>query len=246
MINDLVKENERVDDLQNGYYIIQDPRKFCFGMDAVLLSGFARVKKGEKVLDMGTGTGIIPVLLASKTVGEHFTGLEIQEECAEMAARSVKYNNLEDRVSIRQGDIKEAVSIFGAASFHVVTCNPPYMTENHGIENFEEPKAIARHEIKCTLDDVIREAAKVLKPGGRFYMVHRPRRLVEIMNLMSVYKIEPKRLRMVHPFKDKDANMLLIEGHRGRKSMMKVEAPLIVYKEQGVYTDEILEIYGKR
>ncbi len=125
MINDLVKENERVDDLQNGYYIIQDPRKFCFGMDAVLLSGFARVKKGEKVLDMGTGTGIIPVLLASKTVGEHFTGLEIQEECAEMAARSVKYNNLEDRVSIRQGDIKEAVSIFGAASFHVVTCNPP-------------------------------------------------------------------------------------------------------------------------
>ena len=114
MINDLVKENERVDDLQNGYYIIQDPRKFCFGMDAVLLSGFARVKKGEKVLDMGTGTGIIPVLLASKTVGEHFTGLEIQEECAEMAARSVKYNNLEDRVSIRQGDIKEAVSIFGA------------------------------------------------------------------------------------------------------------------------------------
>lgn len=122
MINDLVKENERIDDLQNGYYIIQDPRKFCFGMDAVLLSGFARVKKGEKVLDMGTGTGIIPVLLASKTVGEHFTGLEIQEECAEMAARSVKYNNLEDRVSIRQGDIKEAVSIFGAASFHVVTC----------------------------------------------------------------------------------------------------------------------------
>ena len=120
------------------------------------------------------------------------------------------------------------------------------MTENHGIENFEEPKAIARHEIKCTLEDVIREASKVLKPGGRFYMVHRPRRLVEIMNLMSVYKIEPKRLRMVHPFKDKDANMLLIEGHRGRKSMMKVEAPLIVYKEQGVYTDEILEIYGKR
>ena len=117
MINDLVKENERVDDLQNGYYIIQDPRKFCFGMDAVLLSGFARVKKGEKVLDMGTGTGIIPVLLASKTVGEYFTGLEIQEECAEMAARSVKYNNLEDRVSIRQGDIKEAVSISGQLLF---------------------------------------------------------------------------------------------------------------------------------
>ena len=117
MINDLVKENERVDDLQNGYYIIQDPQKFCFGMDAVLLSGFARVKKGEKVLDMGTGTGIIPVLLASKTPGEHFTGLEIQEECAEMAARSVKYNNMEDRVSIRQGDIKEAGRHFRGSFF---------------------------------------------------------------------------------------------------------------------------------
>ena len=159
MINDLVKENERVDDLQNGYYIIQDPQKFCFGMDAVLLSGFARVKKGEKVLDMGTGTGIIPVLLASKTPGEHFTGLEIQEECAKMAGRSVKYNNLEDRVSIRQGDIKEAVSIFGAASFHVVTCNPPYMIGQHGLTNPHMPKAIARHEILCTLEDVVSQAA---------------------------------------------------------------------------------------
>ena len=168
MINDLVKENERVDDLQNGYYIIQDPQKFCFGMDAVLLSGFARVKKGEKVLDMGTGTGIIPVLLASKTPGEHFTGLEIQEECAEMAARSVKYNNMEDRVSIRQGDIKEAAGIFGAASFHVVTCNPPYMIGQHGLTNPHMPKAIARHEILCTLEDVVSQAAKLLGDRGRF------------------------------------------------------------------------------
>ena len=143
MINDLVKENERLDDLQNGYYIIQDPQKFCVGMDAVLLSGFSRVKKGERVLDMGTGTGIIPVLLASKTDGEHFTGLEIQKECAEMASRSVKYNNLEDRVSIRQGDIKEAVGIFGAASFHVVTCNPPYMIGQHGLTNPHMPKAVS-------------------------------------------------------------------------------------------------------
>ena len=187
MINDLVKENERVDDLQNGYYIIQDPRKFCFGMDAVLLSGFARVKKGEKVLDMGTGTGIIPVLLASKTVGEYFTGLEIQEECAEMAARSVKYNNLEDRVSIRQGDIKEAVSIFGAASFHVVTCNPPYMIGQHGLTNPHMPKAIARHEILCTLEDVVSQASKLLGDRGRFYMVHRPFRLTEIMQVLTKY-----------------------------------------------------------
>ena len=187
MINDLVKENERVDDLQNGYYIIQDPQKFCFGMDAVLLSGFARVKKGEKVLDMGTGTGIIPVLLASKTPGEHFTGLEIQEECAEMAARSVKYNNMEDRVSIRQGDIKEAAGIFGAASFHVVTCNPPYMIGQHGLTNPHMPKAIARHEILCTLEDVVSQAAKLLGDRGRFYMVHRPFRLTEIMNVQDFF-----------------------------------------------------------
>ena len=244
MINDLVKENERVDDLQNGYYIIQDPRKFCFGMDAVLLSGFARVKKGEKVLDMGTGTGIIPVLLASKTVGEHFTGLEIQEECAEMAARSVKYNNLEDRVSIRQGDIKEAVSIFGAASFHVVTCNPPYMIGQHGIQNDANAKTIARHEVLCDLDDILRESAKILKQGGRFYMVHRPFRLAEIFSKMVAYHIEPKRMRLVYPFVDKEPNMVLIEGLRGGKSRLTVEKPLIVYKEPGVYMPEIYDIYG--
>ena len=244
MINDLVKENERVDDLQNGYYIIQDPRKFCFGMDAVLLSGFARVKKGEKVLDMGTGTGIIPVLLASKTVGEYFTGLEIQEECAEMAARSVKYNNLEDRVSIRQGDIKEAVSIFGAASFHVVTCNPPYMIGQHGIQNDTSAKTIARHEVLCDLDDILRESAKILKQGGRFYMVHRPFRLAEIFSKMVAYHIEPKRMRLVYPFVDKEPNMVLIEGLRGGKSRLTVEKPLIVYKEPGVYMPEIYDIYG--
>ena len=244
MINDLVKENERVDDLQNGYYIIQDPRKFCFGMDAVLLSGFARVKKGEKVLDMGTGTGIIPVLLASKTVGEHFTGLEIQEECAEMAARSVKYNNLEDRVSIRQGDIKEAVSIFGAASFHVVTCNPPYMIGQHGLTNPHMPKAIARHEILCTLEDVVSQASKLLGDRGRFYMVHRPFRLAEIFSKMVAYHIEPKRMRLVYPFVDKEPNMVLIEGLRGGKSRLTVEKPLIVYKEPGVYMPEIYDIYG--
>ena len=243
MINDLVKENERVDDLQNGYYIIQDPRKFCFGMDAVLLSGFARVKKGEKVLDMGTGTGIIPVLLASKTVGEHFTGLEIQEECAEMAARSVKYNNLEDRVSIRQGDIKEAVSIFGAASFHVVTCNPPYMIGQHGLTNPHSAKAIARHELLCTLEDVVREASRCLKMRGRFYMVHRPQRLVEIFEVMTRHHLEPKRIRMVYPHENKDANMVLIEAVKGGKALLKVEPPLVVYKEDGTYTQELLKMY---
>ena len=243
MNNNLVKDNERVDDLQNGYYIIQDPEKFCFGMDAVLLSGFARVKPGEKVLDMGTGTGIIPILLAAKTQGEHFTGLEIQEECAGMAKRSVKYNRLEDKVVITQGDIKEAAEIFGAASFHVVTCNPPYMIGQHGLTNPHMPKAIARHEILCTLEDVISQAAKVLGDRGRFYMVHRPFRLAEIMNVMTKYRLEPKRMQLVYPYIDREPNMVLIEALKGGNPRITIERPLIVYEKPGVYTKSILEMY---
>lgn len=164
----ILKEEERLDDLQrNGYKIIQNPNKFCFGMDAVLLSGFAQVKRGEKALDLGTGTGIIPILLEAKTQGEHFTGLEIQEESAEMAARSVAYNNLSEKIQIVNGDIKEAVKLFGAASFDVVTTNPPYMNDKHGLKNPELPMAIARHEVLCSLEDVIREASGVLKENGR-------------------------------------------------------------------------------
>jgi tRNA1(Val) A37 N6-methylase TrmN6 len=243
MTDNLVKDNERVDDLQNGCYIIQDPEKFCFGMDAVLLSGFARVKKGEQVLDMGTGTGIIPVLLRSKTKGEHFTGLEIQKECAEMAGRSVKYNGLENDISIVQGDIKEAAGIFGAASFHVVTFNPPYMIGKHGLTNPHMPKAIARHEILCTLEDVVSQASKVLKDRGRFYMVHRPFRLTEIMNVLTKYKLEPKRMQLVYPFIDKEPNMVLIEALKGGNPHITVDPPLIVYEKPGVYTKSILEIY---
>lgn len=168
-----LKDEERLDDLQrNGYQIIQKKDGFCFGMDAVLLSGFAAVKPGEKAIDLGTGTGIIPILLEAKYEGEHYTGLEIQDEVAEMAARSVALNHLEEKVSIVKGDIKEASRLFGAASFDVVTSNPPYMNDAHGLKNPDLPKAIARHEVLCTLDDVAREAAKLLRPGGRFYMVH--------------------------------------------------------------------------
>ncbi|WP_026892559.1 tRNA1(Val) (adenine(37)-N6)-methyltransferase [Lacrimispora aerotolerans] len=244
MIIDL-KDNERIDDLQrNGYQIIQKQNGFCFGMDAVLLSGFANVKPGERAVDLGTGTGIIPILLEAKYDGLHYTGLEIQEEVADMARRSVALNHLEDKLSIVTGDIKEASRLFGAASFDVVTSNPPYMNDAHGLKNPDLPKAIARHEVLCTLDDVTREASRLLKPGGRFYMVHRPHRLIEIITSLKNYGMEPKRMKMVHPFVDREANMVLIEAVRGGKSMIKVEAPVIVYKEQGVYTDEIYTIYG--
>ena len=233
MITDLM-ENERLDDLQrNGLKIIQKTDGFCFGMDAVLLSGFASVKPGERALDLGTGTGII-----------HFTGLEIQTEIMKMAQRSVALNGLEKKIDIIQGDIKEASRIFGAASFDVVTSNPPYMNDAHGLKNPGDVKAISRHEVLCTLEDVVREGTKALKPGGRFYMVHRPHRLAEIITVMRQYKLEPKRMKFVHPFADKDANMVLIEAVRGGGAWLKLEPPVIVYKEPGVYTDEIYEIYG--
>lgn len=240
-----LKENERIDDLQrNGYRIIQNKDKFCFGMDAVLLSGFVQVKPGDQVIDLGTGTGIIPILLEAKYEGKHYIGLEIQEEMANMADRSVRLNGLEDRIEIVKGDIRRARELFGLSVFDVVTCNPPYMNDAHGLKNPELPKAIARHEVLCTLEDVVREGAGILKPGGHFFMVHRPHRLIEIISTLVRYKLEPKRIKMVHPFVDKDANMVLIEAVRGGKSMVKVEPPLVVYRDVGVYTDEIYQVYG--
>lgn len=237
--------NERIDDLQrNNYKIIQDPERFCFGMDAVLLSGFAKAKERDRVIDLGTGTGIIPILMEAKTKASDFTGLEIQPESADMAQRSVELNHLESKIRIVTGDIKEASSLFGAATFDVVTSNPPYMTEHHGITNEKSPKAIARHELLCTLEDVISQAARLLRPGGSFYMVHRPFRLVDIMVLMREYHLEPKRMKLVYPYIDKEPNMVLIEGLRGGRPRLTVEKPLIVYKEPGVYTDEIYDIYG--
>jgi len=242
----LLKANERLDDLQNGYKIIQNPGRFCFGMDAVLLSGFANIRKGEKVLDLGTGTGIIPILLENKTEGSHFTGLEVQPDSADMAIRSVTYNHLEEKISIVTGDIKDASNIFGASSFDVITTNPPYMIGEHGLKNEADAKTIARHEVLCTLDDILKESSRILKQNGRFYMVHRPFRLAEIFSKMVQYKIEPKRMQLVYPYVDKEPNMVLIEGYKGGKSRLTVEKPLIVYKEPGVYTEDILEIYGMK
>lgn len=239
-----INDHERIDDLhRDGYRIIQDPNRFCFGVDAVLLSSFARVKKGECVLDLGTGTGIIPILLAAKTKGEHFTGLEIQEESVEMAQRSVALNELEGRVSIKHGDIKELGSLFGGQKFDVVTSNPPYMNEGGGLLNPHSAKAIARHEILCSLEDVVAGADQALEKGGRFYMIHRPHRLADIMVLMRQYKLEPKRLRFIHPFQDKAPTMVLVEGVKGGNPMVKAEAPLIIYSEPGKYTQEAYDIY---
>lgn len=236
-----LKEGERLDDLQiKGYEIIQNPGRFCFGMDAVLLSSFAKVKKGEKALDLGTGTGILPILLEAKNDGDSYTGLELQEESADMAKRSVRYNGLEHKIQIRTGDIKEAAKIFGAASFEVITVNPPYMIGEHGIKNENEALYIARHEVTCTLEDVLRESEKLLKWKGRFYMVHRPFRLPEIFMRMCAHRIEPKRMRLVYPYADKEPNMVLIEGLRGGKPRLAVERPLIVYNKDGSYTEEVV------
>lgn len=241
----LVKPGERIDDLQrNSYRIIQDPEKFCFGMDAVLLAGFADKAVGERLLDIGTGTGILPLLMEARTKIPHLFGLEIQAESADMARRSVKLNGLEEKIEIVTGDIKEADRLFEVASFDVITCNPPYMIGEHGLQSAKRAKTIARHEVCCTFQDIAEMSAKLLKPGGHLYLVHRPFRLAEILVTLCACRLEPKRIQLVYPFVNKEPNMVLIETVRGAKSRMSVEKPLIVYQSPGVYTPEIYEIYG--
>lgn len=236
---------ERIDDLERcGYKIIQDPAQFCFGIDAVLLSGFAKIRQGENALDMCCGNGIIPILLAAKTQARHIVGIELQRPAAQLAQRSVEANGLSDRINIICGDIKEADEYFARSSFDVVTCNPPYMIDSHGLKNPDSPKAIARHEIACDFNDVVSCAASMLKPGGRFFLVHRPFRLVELFGTLTRYRLEPKRMMMVHPFVDHEPNMVLIEAVAGAKRRLTVEKPLVVYESPGVYTTEIYDIYG--
>ena len=240
-----LKAGERIDDLQrNGYGIIQNPEKFCFGMDAVLLSGFCHIGPDEQVLDIGTGTGIIPILLQAKGKGEHFTGIEIQEESADMARRSVAMNGLSQQIDIICEDINHAGKLFSQDSFHVVVSNPPYMIGSHGLKCEQAPRTIARHEELCTLEDVIREGSRVLRDKGRFFMVHRPFRLVEIFETFRKYHLEPKRMQLVYPYADKEPNMVMIEALKGGRSRLRVEKPLIVYEEKGKYTREITDLYG--
>ncbi len=243
--NDFLFEGERLDDLQiAGYRIIQNPKLFCFGMDAVLLSDFAKVKTNGKAIDLCSGNGIIPILLAAKTKAAHIDALEIQQESADLAKRSVALNGLEDRIHVVQGDLKQAGELFTRESYDTVTVNPPYMTKDHGLTNNLDAKTIARHEVLCSLEDIISESSRLLKMSGHFYMVHRPFRLAEMIALMTKYKLEPKRMRLVHPYADREPNMVLIEGIKGAKPRITVEAPLVVYREKNRYTSEIYKIYG--
>lgn len=266
---------------QCGLRIIQDPARFCFGMDAVLLSAYVQMKKAGKGLDLGTGNGIIPILLSDRTDCAHLTGLEIQPASANLARRSVALNGLQNRISIVEGDIKEADRIFAAASFDFITCNPPYRTVGSGkvsgtpsgnkssgkntcrpggdSRDHEtmtgspadpgdplkdlDPRAIARHELLCTFEDVARAAAKLLRPGGHFYLVHRPLRLPELITTLCGRGLEPKRMRLVYPHADQAPNMVLLDCVRGGAPELRVEPPLIVYQKDGSYTPELLQIY---
>ena len=241
-----IKENERVEDLnRKGYRLIQNPEEFCFGIDAVLLSAFANGKKNESVLDLCTGSGVIPILMEAKTKASLFYGVEIQPDAAERAARSVRLNGLEDKISIYQGDIKNLSEFFRPDSISVITCNPPYMDSSCGLKNQSYKMAAAKHEILCTLEDVIACAKTYLKPCGRFYMIHRPGRITDILCLMRQYGIEPKVLRFVQPYADKAPTMLLVEGKKGGHTGIKVLEPLVVYNRDKTYTEEILRLYSE-
>jgi tRNA1Val (adenine37-N6)-methyltransferase len=240
-------ENERIDDLEyKGLKIIQNKNGFCFGIDSVLLSDFAKnIKKNAKVIDIGTGTGIISILLSKKANLSKIYGIEIQDEVADMAKRSVYLNNLNDKIEIINTNIKDIFNILNPNEFDVIVTNPPYMKMNTGAINEEKKKLISRHEVECTLEDIIRISYKLLKSNGEFYMVHRAERIVDILFYLRQYKIEPKILRFIQPNLNKEPNLVLIKAVKNAGYQLNVKKPLIVYNEDGKYTDEILEIYNK-
>lgn len=241
-----VMEDETLDDLQlNGIFVIQKKAAFRFGVDAVLLANFARIKNGARVIDLCSGTGIVPFIIAGKTKAAHITGLEIQDEMVDMANRTTEYNNLADRIDFVNGDLKNTELLKTFEKADVVTVNPPYKLQNSGIKNIDDKNAIARHEICCNLEDVIKAAKTVMKDNGRLYMVHRPERLADIMCQMRKYKIEPKLIKMVQPSSKKAPNMVLVEGQNNGGAFLKWEPPLFIYAESGKYSDELNEIYGR-
>ena len=242
-----LKDNERIDDLEfKNLKIIQNKDGFCFGIDSILLTDFAKnIKQNSKIIDLGTGTGIIPILLYGKTKNTKFVGVEIQPEVAEMADRSVKLNLLEDNIEILNTSILELSKKYNRGSFDVVTTNPPYKKINTGVINENNKKLISRHEITASLEDFIRTASFLLKDLGEFYMVHRPDRLVDIFYEMRKNKIEPKKIKFIYPNKNKKTNLVLIKGIKNGKQFLEFENNLYVYNEDGNYTDEILKIYNK-
>lgn len=241
----MLKSSERIDDLgYNNLKIIQNKEWFCFGMDAVLLANYCDIKNNSTVVDLGTGTGIIPILLSGKTTAKKIYGIEIQEQVAEMANRSVILNNLQEKIEIKNIDLKQATRVLGKNIFDAVTSNPPYMSADSGLKNKMDNKTISRHETKCDLRDVIETASELLAHNGRFFLVHRPNRIVDIFTLLREYKLEPKTIRFVHPKANKSPNLVLIKSVKASKPDLKFEDPLYIYREDGSYTDELLEIYG--
>ena len=241
----LLNEGEKIEDLQcEGLKIIQNKKWFCFGMDAVLLANYCDIKNNSKIVDLGTGTGIIPILLSGKKDYSKAYALEIQEEVAETAKRSVELNNLQEKIEILNIDLKDAEKYLETNSFDAVISNPPYKLNNSGIINPSDKKAISRHEIKCTLEDVIKTAAILLKQYGRFYMVHRPDRLADIICLLRKYRLEPKQIRFVHPKASAKPNMVLIRASKNGNPELKFDPPLYIYDDEGKYTKDVYEIYG--
>ena len=242
-----LKNNERIDDLEyKGLKIIQNTEGFCFGIDSVLLSDFAKnVKNNSNIIDLGTGTGILPILLSGKTNNCNFTGVEIQQDVAEMANRSVKLNDLDNKIHIINENILNLKNIFERKSFDVVVTNPPYKKLNTGLVNNEEKKNISRHEITASLEDFIKISSYLLKDFGEFYMVNRPNRLVDIFSIMRKEKIEPKKIKFIYPNENKKTNLILIKGIKNGKSFLEIENNLFIYNKDGNYTKEILEIYNK-
>lgn len=242
----LIKENERVDDLQlKGLKIIQNPEGFCFGIDAVLVSNFSQIKKNGLVVDLGTGTGIIPLLISGKSSAKKIYGVEVQEEVADMARRSVALNGLEERIEIVHQNLKTIFEYLPKGLADVVISNPPYMPAGGALVNPGSYKAISRHEVLCTLEDVMKTAAGLLKEKGGFYMVHRPSRLVDMIELGRRYKLEPKLIRMIHPKEGKEPNIMLIKCVKSGNPELRVMPPLYVYNKDGSYTDEIFDIYNQ-
>ncbi len=222
-----IKSNERIEEINESVRVIQNPDGFCYGTDAVMLAKFVNAKKTDKLIDFCTGTGIIPLLLSILTPCTDMTALEIQEEVADMAFRSVKLNELEDKIDVKCADLRKARELFEAESVDVITCNPPYMIANTGKQNINDAKTISRHEVLCTLNDVVENAAYLLKTGGRFYMVHRPERLADIMHIMKEKRLEPKRMQLVHSSFDKAPSLVLIEGQKGRNAGLRVIEPVL-------------------